>query len=412
MLDTIWYIGKYSAPAGAGGAAGRSFLLLKEFSCLCRNVILFTSNSNATIPDIELKRSYVREVRDNVQIIWLRTLQYKVAKSLRRVLSWIHFELKLYFFDYRTLPPPDVVIVSSLSLLTILSGVRLKRKFGCKLVFEVRDLWPLTLVEEGGFSQKNPFIFMFALLERLGYRQSDLVVGTMPLLKKYVSEILSEDKKVICVPMGVTQRVPSDITSQEFTFIENNIPIDKFNVMYAGTIGITNSLEDLFGAAKTLANRADIQFYILGDGPLCEYFKRKYGILSNVTFVPKVRKSIVQEYLSRASVLYLGTHKSKVWEYGQSLNKIIDYMVSGRPIICSYSGHRSMINEADCGYFVDPGDADGLANKIEALTTLPASLLTEQGNKGLAWIYENRSYDKLARYYHESIVGLFEDGVP
>ena len=56
--------------------------------------------------------------------------------------------------------------------------------FKTKLVFEVRDIWPLTLTEEGGFSSLNPLIIILRAIELVGYRFSDLVVGTMPGLKK------------------------------------------------------------------------------------------------------------------------------------------------------------------------------------------------------------------------------------
>ena len=41
--------------------------------------------------------------------------------------------------------------------------------------------------------------------------------------------------------------------------------------------------------------------------------------------------------------------KSKVWDYGQSMNKIVDYMMAGKPVVASYSGYPSMLNEAGSG---------------------------------------------------------------
>ncbi len=34
------------------------------------------------------------------------------------------------------------------------------------------------------------------------------------------------------------------------------------------------------------------------------------------------------------------------------MNKVVEYMLAGKPIIASYTGYPSMINEAECGYFV------------------------------------------------------------
>ena len=82
----------------------------------------------------------------------LRRLSTRGPPRSGRILSWIDFEIKLWLMPKNILPKPDIVIVSSLSLFTILNGYCLKKRFGCKLVFEIRDIWPLTIIEEGGFS--------------------------------------------------------------------------------------------------------------------------------------------------------------------------------------------------------------------------------------------------------------------
>ena len=66
-------------------------------------------------------------------------------------MSWLHFEWRLLRSDGNSLPRPDAIIVSSLSILTILNGLWIRRRYRTRLIFEIRDIWPLTLVEEGGF---------------------------------------------------------------------------------------------------------------------------------------------------------------------------------------------------------------------------------------------------------------------
>ena len=77
---------------------------------------------------------------------------------MRRILSWLDFEWQLLGLPKEKLQTPDVVIVSSLSLLTILNGLLWKVRYKCRLIFEVRDIWPLTVTEEGGFTSWNPFV--------------------------------------------------------------------------------------------------------------------------------------------------------------------------------------------------------------------------------------------------------------
>ncbi|HDZ9145125.1 TPA: glycosyltransferase, partial [Vibrio cholerae] len=126
------------------------------------------------------------------------------------------------------------------------------------------------------------------------------------------------------------------------------------------------------------------------------FYSSKYGHLSNVVFAPKVNKDQVQAVLSHCDLVYFSVFPSKVWEYGQSLNKVIDYMLSGKPILASYYGYPSMINEAECGYFVPSGDSDSLKDKIVELSQMPKSLRNELGQRGRDWLFTNRTYKHLS----------------
>jgi glycosyltransferase involved in cell wall biosynthesis len=97
-----------------------------------------------------------------------------------------------------------------------------------------------------------------------------------------------------------------------------------------------------------------------------------------------------------------------VWQFGQSLNKIIDYMVAGKPIVASYTGYPSMINEANCGTYVPAGDVLALKREIERYASMSQSDLAEIGSRGKSWILENRSYQRIAKNYLEI---LFPSGI-
>ena len=402
MNKVVWYISKYIAPPTQNSCGGRGYLLLNEMAENGIDVIAITSDSNNLTEVPALTKAVTFQKIDKVDFVWLKTIRYKVAKSAVRILSWLHFEWNLFWFDKNSIKKPDVVIVSSLSLLTIVNGFLLRRKFKCKLVFEIRDIWPLTLVEDGGFSPSNLFVRVLGFVERIGYKYSDLIVGTMPNLKGHVVEILKADKKVECIPMGVDPdsiALPTNLVSEEF--FTKFVPKDKFIVMYAGTIGITNALETLFNCAEMLKENDQIHFVIVGSGALRDEFMAKYAHLKNLTFADKVNKKQVQSVLARADLLYFSVFPSKLWNYGQSLNKVIDYMLSGKPVLASYDGYPSMIDESGCGYFIPAGDSKILANKIVELKALGKEKLQAIGQSGREWLIKNRTYKKLAADYQK-----------
>jgi len=398
-MSCIWYVSKYVTPPNQGSAGSRGFAIMREFARMGHRCLIITSDSNhlAQIPQLHADR-LVQDI-DGVSVCWVRTLKYSVAKSLRRILSWLDFEWRLWRLPKQQFSVPDVVIVSSLSLLTILNGFLLRARYGCRLVFEIRDIWPLTITEEGGFSKWNPFVMALGLVERIGYKRSDIVVGTMPNLGEHVEKVLGYKRAVACIPMGIE---PSALTAQEpvsADYLARYVPKGKFIVAHAGSIGITNALEPFFECAKALQGREDIHFLMVGDGDLREYFQHAYRELKNLTFAPKVPKQNVLSVLEASDLLYFSVHVSEVWRYGQSLNKVIDYMLAGKPIVASYTGFPSMINEAGCGTYVSAGDVEGLCAEVLRYRALPDADRQAMGERGRAWILANRPYAVLAENY-------------
>lgn len=405
QAKTVWYITKYFSPSTATTPGGRAWFLLKELAVAGHKVVVIASDSNNLVEVPELKQAVTIVHCEGVQLVWLRTLKYGVAKSLRRILSWLHFEWNLFWLRDSRLPRPDAIVVSSLSLLTVLNGLRLKRKYKCRLVFEVRDIWPLTIIEEAGVSEKHPFVQFLAWIERLGYERSDAIVGTMPNLATHVHEVSRTNAPVYCVPMGVAPEQAHTYHPLGPDFLQLYLSSPAMKVVHAGTIGITNALEIFFAAAERLQGNADIQFILVGDGALKQQYIRQYEHLPNVVFAPKVNRSQVPAVLDHADIVYFSTHPSKVWDYGQSLNKLIDYMLSAKPIVASYSGFPSMINESGCGYFVPAGDVDALATQLEELAQMPPSERAAIGRKGREWLLKHRQYSVLAEDFSRAIFG-------
>lgn len=71
-------------------------------------------------------------------------------------------------------------------------------------------------------------------------------------------------------------------------------------------------------------------------------------------------------------------------------------MLAGKPIVGSYSGFPSMINEAECGWFVPAEDSVALAEKIILLSSSDRDALAKIGERGSKWIRKNRRYSLLA----------------
>jgi glycosyltransferase involved in cell wall biosynthesis len=377
----------------------RSFKLLQEMARRGHHCILFTANSHHLIERPDFDGSHRVEQVDGVEVCRIRSLRYKGAKSLGRMVSWLDFEWRLWRLPRKAFRKPDAVIVSSLSLLTIFNGLLLRRRYGCRLIFEVRDIWPLTLTEEGGFSPRNPLVAALGMVERLAYRRSDAIVGTMPNLKQHVTEQIGSSPPVHCIPMGIDRARIETAETLPPDYVAAHIPKGKFIVCHAGTIGITNALDTLFDCARAMRDDPRVHFLIVGDGDLKDHYRTLCADLPNVSFAPAVPKVMVQDVLKRCELLYFSVHVSKVWEYGQSLNKVIDYMLSGRPILASYSGYPSMIDESGGGSYVPARDVEALHSEILRYAAMSGSERAAIGAAAREWLLSNRTYDLLAQDY-------------
>lgn len=361
--------------------------------------LMITSDSNhlTNVPDLE--SSYLTETMDSVEVCWVRTRKYSGAQSLGRILSWLDFEWRLFRLPKANFPRPDAIIVSSLSLLTIFNGLWLKRRFGCRLIFEVRDIWPLTLVEEGGFSPRNPFVVALGLVERFAYRHADAIVGTMPNLVQHVDEQVVNHAPVSTIPFGIDRDMVQNAIPLPLGWIEDHIPDGKFIVCHAGTIGTTNALDTLFACARDMKDNDKTHFLIVGEGDLRAHYEAACADLPNVSFTGAVPKTMVQSVITHCDVVYFSALKSKIWKYGMSLNKVIDYMLAAKPVIGSYTGHTTMIEEANSGIIVPAADPRALKSAIDILVKMSPDARSAMGMRGREWLLLNRPYAKLAEDY-------------
>jgi len=395
----IWYVSKYASPQKYFFGT-RHFYLAEEWVKTKNEVIVFTSNSNHLTDKLPVfKGSYFYEKINKVKTYWLNTVKVPLgsSSSIKRLLSWFDFERKFFFLNKKGITSPDVIIVSSLSLLTVLNGYYFSKKYNCKFVFEVRDIWPLSVIELGSFNKNHPFILFLSWIEKFGYKNADIIVGTMPNLKEHVENVIGITNKCHTIPQGYNPDFYKQQSKLDFDYINKYIPKNKFIIAYAGTLNINNPISVLLESASILRNE-NIGFLIVGDGNNKENLIELSKDLPNVIIAPKIPKDKVNHLLSFSSICF-DSFSSELAKFGLSRNKWIDYMYAGKPIICSYSGFKSMINESNSGSFVEFNNSKLLAKEILMYSRMNKEEIDELGVKANRFIVENRSFKKLARNY-------------
>lgn len=398
----IWIISKYASPIKYPRQFGIGSTLAKKGF----DVTLITSVSNSVakddVPQFSgwMKIEYV----DGIRVIWMNGPQVSFDGWIR-VFSWLWFEFKILLSFWFISNKPRTVIASSLSLLSVWSGLIVAYYSRAKFVFEVRDIWPLSLIELGGISSNNYIIRFLSFTENIGYKHANAIVGTMPNLKDHVINInKAYGAKVFCVPQGVALGIfEEEATKLSQDYIDKYIPTGKFIIAYTGTLNPNNPIEILFEVAKKFEyEQPQIHFIILGQGRNKESYIKDYGALRNISFPPVISKNQMAHFLSFVDVGY-DSFSSTLGKFGLSRNKWIDYMYNRCIIVCSYDGYQSMLNESNSGFFVPYGDDQALAEMFLNIYEMPQVSRELMQERARSFIKENRTFDKLGEVYERII---------
>jgi glycosyltransferase involved in cell wall biosynthesis len=279
----------------------------------------------------------------------------------------------------------------------ILPAWLLSKVYEAKLIYEVKDIWPLSLVELGGFCLNHPFIRVMSWFEKFALTKSDTIVSNLQNYGEHIKELgIQRDFSWISngVDLDELQQIeplPEEILKQ--------IPKDKFIVGYTGTVGVANALDSFLDSMQYISNE-NIVFVLIGDGQEKENLAQKY-IHTNIIFINSISKKQVQSALKLFDICFLGWKKEELYKYGTSANKIFDYMYSGKPILNAFSGGKNIVDVSNCGLSVEAQNPQAIADGIIKLYEMSEEVRIKMGKNGKEYVLEYFTYEKLAKKFEE-----------
>lgn len=392
------------------GMEFRPYYLAREWVRMGHNVKIVAgaySHIRAKQPEVPPNATHMDETLDGINYRWYKTSSYE-GNGLGRVLSMLSF-LKYLWKDSTDLIKnfkPEMVIASSTYPMDIWPAHHIAKKSGAKLVYEVHDLWPLSPMELGGMSKWHPFIMWVQMAEDYAYRHADKVVSMLPKAQAYMESRGMNPAKFAYVPNGVdedewslSEALPVDVEQRLLTIRACEKPI----IGYAGTHGLANALDDLLDTAKNL--QSTVEVVLVGTGPERERLmgRLKKEKITNVHMLNAIPKKSIPSLLSYFDIAYIGWHLNPLYKFGISPNKLMDYMMAGRPIIHAVSAGNDPVAEAGCGITVKSGDVNAISHAVIHLLKLTPQERDEMGKNGKRFILHNQTYEKLAKKFLISI---------
>ncbi len=398
MSKNIWIINQYLTTPELNGDGYRHYYLAKEFEKKGYDITLITS-SFSHVPSKNISFKGLFKILDNdVRTLVVKGNRFTNSKGVPRILSWLIFCGLLFFIPIKKLPKPDYIVVSSMSILPVLNVVYyFKKKFPkAKFILEIRDIWPLTLVELGGYSDRNVFVRFLAWVEKLGYRRADHIVSVLVNADKHIENVLGRnDFKYSWISNGYNLEKLKN-KEKISDYLDRNIPKNKFVIGYAGTLGKANAMEYVIQAMNSVPK--NICLCLLGSGNEKE---KLMGITTsdNIVFLDKVPKSQVLPFLKACDLLYLGWYNSKIYNYGISAQKTFDYMFAGKPILMSGEFLDNPISRGKCGFVIPAENSKRIRESIISISQMDKAKLDKLGSIGKEYLLENFTYDILAKKY-------------
>lgn len=396
MPKTIWVINQFAGTPESGWGE-RHFYFSKHWIQAGYQVRIISGSFNHVFrKTVDVEGLYEYEEYDGVDFFWVKTPRYK-ATSIFRFYSMLVFMFRVMLLPVKEIGRPDVAVVSSMPIFPILSGYWLKRKYGARLLFEIRDIWPLTLQLLGNKSPNHPAVQFIGWFEKLGYRRADAVVSLLPNAKGHIESVAGRPVHFHYVPNGIDaesigyEEIPEDLARQ--------IPQDKFVVGYAGTIGLANALEYFVEAAIGLKDEPNLFFVIVGDGYLKAELEAQTKGLPHILFYPKIRKAQVQKLIARFDLAFVGRNDTPLFRHGVSANKYFDYMLAGKPILDSNNHIKDPVELSGCGLIVQPDSSEAIAEGIRAFLKMPEEERRAMGERGRRFVLREHGIPELAARY-------------
>lgn len=365
----ILYIHQYFHTPKEPGST-RSYWIAQELLKNGHEVTIITTNPKGT-------KKREEKIIDDIKVIYLKQAYNQSMSIFQRLKSFLSFVWKSTI-EAKKHKKTDLVIATSTPLTVGITALYLKKYKQIPYVFEVRDLWPEVPIQMGAI--KNPFIKSATRwFEKKIYINAEHVIALSPGMRDGVLKYLPKEK---------TSMIPNMSKVDKFWPRERNNDLikelglkkDTFKIIHFGALGLANGAQMIIESARLLNEDKTIEFLFLGGGSqeaklksLCEKYK-----LKNVLFLGNYPMKELSEIVNLSDVSMISFLDLPIL-YTNSPNKLFDSLSAGKPIIVNSAGWtKKMVEEGNCGFYVNPNIPTELAELILDLKEKP-QLIDEMG---------------------------------
>ncbi len=400
-FKNIWIFNHYAITPDLPGGT-RHFDFAKELTRRKYNITIFASSF---IHSIFKNRkfdnnstSYVIENYEEICFIWIKTFHY-TKNNWRRAINIFSYFWKAYFIGkklprfYKKIDRPDIIIGSSVHPFAAFIASKLAKYYKIPFIFEIRDLWPQTLIDMKMISKNSLVATVLFKLEKLCLRDCRAVIFLSPLTENYLKiKYNFQSEKLFYIPNGVNL--------DNFYRKDKKENSKRFILTYTGNIANSNFINIVIDVVEILKKNKNIIFKIYGSGSSLKDIKDKINELKldNISILQPVQKKKIPYVLKMADALILPTNNV----YYGSENKLYDYLAAEKPILYINVSSHNYIEGTGIRVKSNPSE---IAKAILKLYNCSESDRKKMATKGRKYVEKNHSIpilvDKLEKIINE-----------
>ncbi len=338
-----------------------------------------------------------------VDFVWLKTNSGSHSRQgLSRIIGMLCFAWRVIRLNPEVLPSgprPNVIIGSSVHPFAALAGWVLACRLRAQFIFEVRDLWPETLVTLGKLRRNSPVVICLYWIEGFLFNRAQFIISPLPRVSSYVQDRTGSSVKVRVIPNGI------DLQAADAER-HSALPIPpsrwRHTILYVGSMGNGNDLATLLTGFKMfqIANpHMDVGLRLVGGGPFRPALEKMVSVenIHNVEFHPSVPHTAVPSLVSSADLLVITVpNQPELYRFGVCANKFFDYLASGRPTLSANSASGDPIDESGGGLNVPSSDAASIADGMFRLLSANDQDRQRMGELGREFVTRKHDFRVIA----------------
>lgn len=333
---------------------------------------------------------------DNIVINRVPLYPHHGRSALKRVFNYISFFLSSMIYGIFRKQKTDVIYAYHPPLTTALSASIISLFRSTPFVVDIQDLWPDTLASTGMLTNKKILYIVNSVCNFVYRRAAKIVVLSPGFKERLVSRGVPADK------IEVIYNWSDEENLRNYNKSSVVLPDGKFNVVFAGNLGLAQGLPSIIAAAKLLQeDGVDANIVLVGSG-LAKADAEKIVSeqrIDNVIFIPRVPPSEIGDILQQSDALLVHLINDELFNITIP-SRTQAYLASGKPIVMAVDGDAAaLVSKANAGVICKSDNPESIASGIKHLASLTTEELEALGRNGSAYYNEKLSLSEGVRKF-------------